>query len=89
MRSVARHAAGFQKQHHHHRGAEQRVSLQSIFGGGQSVLNRGTNPLRVFPPLSTEIEDYGLNVATAMSVGNEATFLSDGIGTWYFFEEQL
>ncbi|HEY3849225.1 MAG TPA: hypothetical protein VGL95_19155 [Acetobacteraceae bacterium] len=59
--------------------------MQSILGGVQSVFNRGTNPLLMFPLLSTEIEGYGLNLATVIPVGNEATFLSDGIGTWYFF----
>jgi hypothetical protein len=57
--------------------------LQSILGGAQSVFNRGTNPLLEFPPLPTETEGYGLNVATAVPVGNEATFLFDGIVTWY------
>jgi hypothetical protein len=58
------------------------VLLRPILGGAQSVFNRSTNPSLVFPPLSTAIEGYGLNVATAIPVGNEVTFLFDGIGTW-------
>jgi hypothetical protein len=53
-----------------------------ILGGWQRIYNSGTNPLLVYPPLGTQIQGYGSNVAAQIVVGGNAGFQFDGVITW-------
>ena len=61
------------------------VLLPGVVEGSVSVLNRGANPLSVFPPLGGQIENYGTNIAATIAVSGNAEFVtSPGSGQWYF-----
>lgn len=63
--------------------AGQGVKLKAIAGNQMQVMNRGGADLLVFPPVGTQIENYGLNVAVVIPAGGAATFTWDGVDKWW------
>jgi hypothetical protein len=54
-----------------------------VVNGRIKILNRGTNPLAVYPPPNAQIESLGANVAGTVAVNASADFVCAGGPQWY------
>lgn len=59
------------------------VMLQPVTGNRQQVLNRGQNPLSVYPRATDQIEQFGVGSAATIAPGDDAWFAWDGDVQWF------
>lgn len=65
--------------------ADAAATLTLVPGNRAVVVNRGANPLALFPPDGHQIETLGVNAAASVSAGSTTTFAYEGAGQWYAF----
>jgi hypothetical protein len=61
------------------------ATLTLVPGDRAQVVNRGLNPLTIFPLVGHEIETLGENVGATVNPGSDTTFAFNGTNQWYAF----
>lgn len=59
------------------------VILAANLGNPVRIINRGVNPLLVYPQAGAQIESAGTNAAVTVTVGGSAEFLFSSLTQWY------
>lgn len=60
-----------------------KLPVTTLAGQATVVINRGANPISVYPPTGGNIEGAGANVAVTVYPNAAATFVFRGSGLWY------